>query len=536
MKSFNELPLSPPLLRAVSDLGFEKPSPIQAEALPILLGEPTDFLGLAATGTGKTAAFALPLLERINPSRRGVQALVLCPTRELAVQVAEQINLFGKYKRIEALPVYGGAGYEEQLRGLRRGVSVVVGTPGRLVDHVTRGSLRLDELETLVLDEADEMISMGFKDDLEAILSGITPGACNTWLFSATMSPEVRTVADTYLRDPRQVQVNRTEVLPESIEQLYYVTSESNKPEVLCKLIDAAEDLYGLVFCQTKALVVDLNQYLLGRGYLADCLHGDMDQKARERTMKAFRERKVNLLICTDVASRGLDVKDITHVINYSIPRELDHYVHRIGRTGRSGKSGLAMSLVTGSARGLIARIERMTRSRMTEGKIPSRKEIGIKKAAAALTRFEAQKSYSLAMELMGDDWTRKIAEMSKEEIAGRFLTLMHPELFERREQEAKPPRNHEEREWNPRGDRSLHQRKQREPRDDRRRDSSGPRPNPTRKLTPNEERPLQPLSVARLTPGKSKKVKGKWREERSPGAFRPKKGRKVKSVSASAR
>jgi ATP-dependent RNA helicase DeaD len=430
MKSFTELNLSEPIVRAISELGFSVPSPIQAQALPVLLAQPTDFLGLAATGTGKTAAFSIPLLERIRPSQKGVQALVLCPTRELATQVAGQINLIGKYKGIRALPIYGGAGYGDQIAGLKRGASIVVGTPGRVVDHLERGTLKLDQLEVLVLDEADEMISMGFKEDLESVLGQVPEGQSNIWLFSATMGPEVRKVADLYLVQPHRVQVNRTEMLPTTVEQIYYTTQESNKPEVLCKLVDHAADFYGIVFCQTKALVVDLTQYMKGRGYMADCLHGDMDQNARDRTMKSFRERKINLLIATDVACRGLDVKDITHVINYSIPRELDNYVHRIGRTGRNGNPGLALSLVTQSHRGLIGRIERVTKTKMKEGKIPTRKEIGLKKVAQSHSVFSSQESPARAIELLDESWKKSISGMSKEEIVGRFLTLIHPEIF----------------------------------------------------------------------------------------------------------
>lgn len=430
VESFSELELSAPVMKAIKELGYEKPSPIQTQTLPILLGGPTDFIGLAATGTGKTAAFSIPLLEKIDPEKRVVQCLILCPTRELAIQVAEQIGLLGKYLGIRALPIYGGAPYGDQIRGLRQGATVVVGTPGRVIDHMEKGTLNLDGVTTVILDEADEMISMGFKDDLETILGSVPETQSNIWLFSATMSPEVRRVADQYLNVPKQVQVNRTEMLPDTIEQLYYMTSESNKPEILCKLIDAAESFYGLIFCQTKSLVTDLTHYLTERGYKVDSLHGDKDQNARERTMQAFRDRKVTLLICTDVASRGLDVKDVTHVINYSIPRELDNYVHRIGRTARSGKTGFAMSLVTPSHRMLIGRIEKMTRSRMKEGKIPTRKEIGTKKVAHILTKFQAQAQFQKAIDLMDPEWKKEIAEMNREELAGRFLTLMFPEVF----------------------------------------------------------------------------------------------------------
>jgi ATP-dependent RNA helicase DeaD len=477
VQNFNELDLSPALMKAIADLGYEKPSPIQAQALPILLGEPTDFLGLAATGTGKTAAFAIPLLEKTDLSRRVVQTLVLCPTRELAIQVTDQINMLGKHLGVRALAVYGGSSFADQLHGLKRGVTVVVGTPGRVVDHMERGTLKLDEVDRLILDEADEMISMGFKDELEKILESVPEGMANIWLFSATMSQEIRKVADQYMNQPQQVQVNKTEMLPETVEQLYYVTQESNKPEVLCKLIDAADDFYGIVFCQTKALVMDLTQYLTGRSYRVDCLHGDMDQNARERTVKAFRERKTKLLICTDVASRGLDVKDITHVINYSIPRELDVYIHRIGRTARSGKSGFAMSLVTASHRGLIPRIEKMTKRRMHEGKIPSRKEVGAKKIAKVLESFQNQSSYERAVEVMGDSWKEAIAQMTPEEITGRFLTLMYAEIFSAREEvnAAKSVRinpaptssfnSHDRGEGRPRGDRGRSPRFERQDR-----------------------------------------------------------------------
>lgn len=422
-------------MKSLTDMGIEKPTPIQEQALPILLGEPTDFLGLAATGTGKTLAFSLPLLSRIDPSVRAVQGLILCPTRELAVQVAGQIDLLGKHLGVRALTIYGGAPYGDQIRGLKNGAQVVVGTPGRIVDHLEKGTLRLAELQNLILDEADEMISMGFKEDLEKILSSSPQESSNIWLFSATMSREVRKIADQHLRNPEQVQVNRTEIVPEAIDQIYYRAHESDKPEIICKLIDAADDFYGIIFCQTKALVSDLTQYLSSRGYGVDCLHGDMDQNARERTMKSFRDRAVKILVCTDVASRGLDVKDITHVINYSLPRELDNYVHRIGRTARSGKTGYAMSLVTPSHRGLIGRIEHLTKSKMREGKLPTRREIGAKKVALFLSRFTAQGDFEKAIELMRETgWSATIAEMSTQEIVARILTMRFPEVFSDRE------------------------------------------------------------------------------------------------------
>ena len=443
MQTFDDLKLSRPVAKAIAEMGYTEPSPIQAQALPILLSEEeTDFIGLAATGTGKTAAFSIPLLERINPTHRGVQAIILCPTRELCLQVAGQVDLLGKYLGVRALPIYGGAGYGDQLFGLKQGVPVVVGTPGRVIDHLERGTLKLGDVRTVVLDEADEMISMGFREAMETILEQVPREQSKTWLFSATMSASVRKIANQFLTDPKQVQVNRTEVLAEGIEQYYYLTMEKNKPEVLCKLIDGAEAFFGVVFCQTKSLVVDLTKYLSERGYRVDNLHGDKSQAAREVTMREFRERKLSILICTDVAARGLDVKDITHVINYSLPRELDTYVHRIGRTARSGKAGLALSLVTPSHRYLLRKIEQITKSQIHEGEIPTRKAIGLKKVTKALDKVMEAKGFPRAIELMDEQWRTALAGMTNEEIAGRFLSMMFPDIFaeERRAPLARTP------------------------------------------------------------------------------------------------
>lgn len=439
MKSFSELNLSENLLKSIQELGFETPSAIQEQALPILLGEPTDFIGLAATGTGKTAAFSIPMLEQIDAGLRKVQALVMCPTRELAMQVSDQINKLAKHSKIKAQAIYGGASYSEQINGLKNGAQVVVGTPGRLVDHIERGTLVLDNVKHVILDEADEMISMGFKDELEAVLSAVNRDESQIWLFSATMSREVRRVADTYLQKPKMVQVNKTEVVPSTIKQLYYIARDSDKADILCKMIDVAESFYGIIFCQTKSLVTDLTSYLTDRGYKVDCLHGDKDQKARERTMQSFRDHKVKILVCTDVASRGLDVKDITHVINYSLPRELDSYVHRIGRTARSGKEGFAMSLVSPSQERLIYRIEEMTKSHMEQGVIPSRKQVGEKKVAQVLPKFQTQKFSERAVDLLDETWKALLEGMTKEEIAGRFLVMLNPALFSNEVSDSSP-------------------------------------------------------------------------------------------------
>ncbi|MGZ3742190.1 MAG: DEAD/DEAH box helicase, partial [Bdellovibrionota bacterium] len=429
MTKFQDLNISAEIMRAITELGYEQATPIQAETLPLLLAGDTDYLGLAATGTGKTAAFGIPLLERIDRETRGVQALILCPTRELAIQVAGQIDLLGKYLGIKALPIYGGTGYGDQIYGLKNGATVVVGTPGRVVDHIEKGTLSLRNLKTLVLDEADEMISMGFQEDLEAVLRAAPEGQANIWLFSATMGAEVKHVADAYLKNPQRVQINKTEVLSSTVEQIFFKTHEYDKPELLCRLIDAADDFYGIVFCQTKALVADVTTFLAGKGYKADCLHGDLDQTARDRVMKAFRDRRISVLVATDVACRGLDVKDVTHVVNYSIPRELDNYVHRIGRTARSGKAGIAFSLVTFSHRELIGRIERLTKSKMKEGTVPSHKDIALKRVNKVRAAFEASPQ-GRATAILPEDWKQALGEMTQEDIAGRFLAMMMPDLF----------------------------------------------------------------------------------------------------------
>lgn len=430
LKTFDELKLSAPVAQAVRELGFTTPTPIQAQTLPVLLGAPTDFVGQAATGTGKTAAFGLPLVEAVDPSIKKVQAVVLCPTRELALQVCGQLNLFGKHKRVKALPIYGGTGYGEQLEGLKHHPAIVVGTPGRIIDHLDRGSLSLAGVATVVLDEADEMISMGFKEDLEKILKATPRERGRIWLFSATMSPEVRRVADAYLRHPKQAQVNRAEMLSATVEQVYYVVPERDKPAVLVRLIELADGFYGLVFAQTKSLVMDLTQFLSEHGFRVDSLHGDKSQDDRERTMRAFRERKVNILVCTDVASRGLDVKDLTHVINYSIPREQEVYVHRIGRTARSGRAGTALSLVAPSHRYMINRLEHLTKAKMREGKIPGRREVAQKKVSRLLARFLDQKHYAKAAGLLGPEWGRAAKDMTLEEILGRFIAMTEPGIF----------------------------------------------------------------------------------------------------------
>jgi ATP-dependent RNA helicase DeaD len=425
--AFDQFNLSDELNRAISELGYTTATPIQLEALPVLLKGNTDFLGLASTGTGKTAAFSIPLLENLKESIKGVQSLILCPTRELAKQVCEQINLLARYKKTKAIAIYGGSDYGGQLRALKEGVSIVVGTPGRILDHLERGTLKLNSISTVILDEADEMISMGFKEEIETILKQIeTIDRHQTWLFSATMSREVRKIADQFLTDPVQVQINKQEGVAPAVKQFYYSVREDDKPAVIERLMDQAPDFYGLIFCQTKVIVNTLTQKLKEDGYPVDCLHGDMEQNARERTLRAFKAKTVTVLVCTDVASRGIDVRELTHVVNYSLPRELDLYVHRIGRTGRAGKEGLAFNLVTPSHRGLISRIEKATNSKMTQATVPLEGDILGIKVNRACSDFEKLSENARLAEfkklIQTGAWKTAIEELSKEEIVARFL------------------------------------------------------------------------------------------------------------------
>ena len=428
--SFEQFNFSEEMTKAITEMGFTTPSPIQQKAIPLLLHTQTDFLGLAATGTGKTAAFGIPLLENLKATAKGVQALILCPTRELAKQTTEQMNMLAKYKKTKAIAIYGGADYGGQLRALKDGVSIVVGTPGRIIDHLERGTLNLDNLLHVVLDEADEMISMGFKQEIELILEKVNQEEKHqTWLFSATMSREVRKIADQFLENPKMIQINKTEVVSTAVQQLYYLVREDEKPATIEKIIDLTPSFYGLIFCQTKALVVDLTNTLRARGYPVDCLHGDMDQNARERAMKAFKAKQTTVMVCTDVASRGIDVKELTHVINYSLPRELDLYVHRIGRTGRGGNEGIALSLVTSSHMGLVNRIERSTQSRITRANVPSDADLLQVKVTRLLTEFfaapelKANDATSKIKDLVSaSEFRKKLGYMDKEEIVARFM------------------------------------------------------------------------------------------------------------------
>src|SRR3954470_353761 len=371
LPSFAELGLSDAVVAALADVGYERPSPIQAEAIPIMLSG-SDLLGQASTGTGKTAAFALPVLSRIDLAQHAPQALVLTPTRELAIQVAEAFQKYAsKLPGFHVLPIYGGQSYTPQLKGLKRGAHVIVGTPGRLIDHVQSGALDLSELKYLVLDEGDEMLQMGFVDDIDRIFKS-TPAQKQVALFTATLPHQIRRIAQTHMRDPREITVkSRGEAAPK-IRQRYRLVSGLHKLDALTRLLEAEKFDAILVFVRTKIETVDLAQRLEARGFAASALNGDMEQRSREQTVQRLRDGKIDIVIATDVAARGLDVERISHVMNYDIPYDPETYVHRIGRTGRAGRSGEAILFVSPRERNMLRIIERVTRQQIEEMKMPS--------------------------------------------------------------------------------------------------------------------------------------------------------------------
>ncbi|MBU3068216.1 DEAD/DEAH box helicase [Aestuariicella sp. G3-2] len=388
---FADLGLAESVLKAVEAVGYETPSPIQAQAIPHLL-EGKDILGMAQTGTGKTAAFALPLLTRIDPNLNKTQVLVLAPTRELAIQVAEAFQSYAaKIKGFHVLPIYGGSDYRGQIRGLQRGAQVVVGTPGRVMDHLRRGTLKLDHLQSVVLDEADEMLRMGFIDDVTWILDQ-TPQERQVALFSATMPREIRKVADTYLTNPEVIKIAAQTQTVERIEQLYWLVRGVNKLDALTRILEVEDFDAIIMFVRTKNATAELAEKLEARGYSAAALNGDMSQQLRERAIERLKNGKLDIIIATDVAARGIDVSRVSHVINYDIPYDAEAYVHRIGRTGRAGRTGKAILFVAPREKRMLYTIERTTKSPITELQLPSKAQVADKR----ITQFKQQISSAI--------------------------------------------------------------------------------------------------------------------------------------------
>ena len=386
---FNTLGLSAEILKTIEKKGFEYASEIQAKSIPVILDTEHDIVGIAQTGTGKTAAFGLPLMDKLTTHDKYVKCIILTPTRELAIQVANELDSFKGDKRIKTLPVYGGADISMQIKNIKRGVDIVVGTPGRVQDMINRRVLDLATLEYFVLDEADEMLKMGFIDDIEAIMES-TPSEKRVFLYSATMPPRIQNLSKKYMKKQVVLEVKSQQVNRDNIEQIFYRVRRSDKYEVIKAIIELADDFHGIIFCQTKVIVNELSDLLKKENLDVDCIHGDVNQAGRERILKKFKEKKINILIATDVAARGIDVNDLTHVINHTIPKEIDSYVHRIGRTGRAGKKGIAITFIDNREEYKIKQIIRETKNNIVEGELPSREAVAIKRQEKLISALES--------------------------------------------------------------------------------------------------------------------------------------------------
>jgi ATP-dependent RNA helicase DeaD len=379
-KLFTELGLSPELLKAVAQMGYEETTHIQSQAIPALL-EGSDVVGQSQTGSGKTAAFALPAIEKVDPRLRAPQVLILCPTRELAVQVAEEVAKLASFKKgVREIPIYGGQSYDRQLRGLRDGAQIVIGTPGRVMDHLERRTLKLDQVKMVILDEADRMLDMGFLDDIRTVLKQ-APAERQTVFFSATLPRPIQELIKTFTKNPVNITIESQALTMPAIEQVYYEVDRRSKLDVLCRLIDLQDITFGIIFCATKMMVDELTEHLIARGYAADKMHGDMTQAMRERVIAKFRKRGLDFLVATDVAARGLDVDDVEVVFNYDLPHDGDDYIHRIGRTGRAGRSGRAITFVSGRELYKMQSIIRFTKGKIRRERIPSEEEVEKKRA-----------------------------------------------------------------------------------------------------------------------------------------------------------
>lgn len=422
--SFEELGLNEQLLASITALGFETPTPIQQKAIPVLLSGTKDFIGLAQTGTGKTAAFGLPLLQLVSVADRYPQALIVCPTRELCIQIVNEIELFKKQVRgIHVVAVYGGASIGMQIKDIKKGVQLVVATPGRLIDLIERKAINLEQIKYVVLDEADEMLNMGFQDDIEFILQN-TPNREATWLFSATMPPEIRKVSRRYMTEPFEVTVGKANTGNKNIDHQYYVTTAMHRYETLKRLIDFNPGIYGLIFTRTKADAQEIAEKLTREGYDIDALHGDLTQAQRDKVMGQFRDKSLQLLIATDVAARGIDVQGITHVINYELPDDTEVYTHRSGRTGRAGNTGISMSIVHMREMYRLKQIEKIVQQPFHRLEIPTGKDVCRKQFFFFMDKLlQADIShgdYETYLPMLEE----KFAGISKEEVLKRVAAL----------------------------------------------------------------------------------------------------------------
>ena len=424
MKTFEELGVSPEIRKAIEEMGYENPMPVQEEVIPYLLGNGNDVVALAQTGTGKTAAFGLPLIQKIDVSRRVPQALILCPTRELCLQIAGDLTDYSKYiTDLKILPVYGGSSIESQIKSLKAGVHIIVATPGRLIDLMERKVARLDTVADVVMDEADEMLNMGFTDSINAILEKV-PEERNTLMFSATMSPEIARIAKTYLHDAKEITIGTKNEGSKNVHHIAFTVHAKDKYLALKRVVDFYPQIYGIIFCRTRKETQEIADKLIQDGYNADSLHGELSQAQRDLVMQKFRQRHLQLLVATDVAARGLDVNDLTHVINYGLPDDTESYTHRSGRTGRAGKTGVSIAIINLREKGKMREIERIIKKKFDIGTLPTGKEICEQQLIKLIDDIEKVKVDEEEIETFLPGIYRKLEWLSKEDLIKRVVSM----------------------------------------------------------------------------------------------------------------
>ena len=424
MKTFEELGVAAPILKAIQELGYESPMPVQEEVIPFLLGEDNDVIALAQTGTGKTAAYGLPILQKIDVENYQPQALVLCPTRELCLQIADDLNDYSKYiDHLRVLPVYGGSSIESQIKTLKRGVHVVVATPGRLLDLMNRKTVNLSAIRNVILDEADEMLNMGFSESIDAILAEV-PTTRNMLLFSATMPQGIASISKKYMNHPKEIVIGRKNEGNKNIRDIYYMVRAQDKYLALKRIADFYPNIYGIIFCRTRKETQEIADKLIQDGYNADSLHGELSQAQRDYVMQKFRIKNLQLLVATDVAARGLDVDDLTHVINYGLPDEVESYTHRRGRTGRAGKTGISISICHVKEKRKIKEIEKVINKQFEKGVMPTGKEICAKQLFNLVDQIEKVKVNEEEIAELMPQIYRKLEWLDKEDIIKRMVSL----------------------------------------------------------------------------------------------------------------
>jgi ATP-dependent RNA helicase DeaD len=430
MENFEDLGFTPGILKAIRELGFERPMPVQENVIPLMLGDECDIIALAQTGTGKTAAFGLPLVQATDTESNATQSLILCPTRELCMQITGDLTDYARYTgKLKILAVYGGASIENQINGLRKGVHIIVATPGRLIDLIGRGAARLSSVSTVILDEADEMLNMGFLDSINEILEEVPEGR-RTLLFSATMSAEISGIARRYMDNPKEITIGTRNASAENVTHGYYMVHAKDKYKVLKRIADSEPDIYGIVFCRTRKETQEIASKLIEDGYNADALHGDLSQAQRDTVMQKFRVRNLQLL-ATDVAARGLDVDDLTHIINYSLPDDNEVYTHRSGRTGRAGKTGISISLINIRDRHNLKQIERLIRKPFKPIAIPTGSEICGKQLFHWIKKLETVETEHQEIEKFLPEITQKLSGLDREELLRRVVSLQFDKFLD---------------------------------------------------------------------------------------------------------